>query len=74
MIKIEDVVAGESYACRFKITGPGDYEGIGVLLTRDLDQRLVKLRDTHSLMEFVVPFDDIWDIDYVNWSEDEAQS
>lgn len=73
MIKIEDIVSGESYACRFRIVGPGNYEGIGVLLTRDLEQKLVKLRDTQSLMEFVVPFEDIWDIDYVNWT-DEAES
>jgi hypothetical protein len=73
MIKIEDLVAGESYACRFKITGPGAYEGIGVLITRDLDQKLVKLRDTETLMEFVVPFDNIWDIDYVNWTDSQEE-
>lgn len=70
MISIENMTTGESYACRFK---HNDYEGIGVLLTRDLEQKLVKLRDTRSLMEFVVPFENIWDIDYVNWS-DEAES
>lgn len=70
MIKIEDMISGESYACRFK---HNDYEGIGLLLTRDLEQKLVKLRDTESLLEFIVPFDNIWDIDYVKWT-DEAQS
>lgn len=70
MIEIEHLVSGQSYACRFR---HGDYEGIGVLLTRDVAQQLVTLRDTHSLMQFVVSFDNIWDIDHVNWS-DEAQS
>lgn len=70
MIEIEHLVSGHSYACRFR---HGDYEGIGVLLTRDVAQQLVTLRDTHSLMQFVVSFDNIWDIDHVNWS-DEAQS
>ena len=70
MIKIEDIIAGESYACRFK---HNEYEGIGLLLTRDLEQKIVKLRDTESLLEFIVPFDNIWDVDYVKWS-DEAES
>lgn len=70
MIRIEDITAGESYACRFR---HNEYEGIGLLLTRDLEQKIVKLRDTQSLMEFVVGFDNIWDIDHVKWT-DEAQS
>jgi hypothetical protein len=70
MIKIEDLKTGESYACRFS---HNDYEGIGLLLTRDLEQKLVKLKDTESLMEFVVPFDNIWDIDYVNWTEPQEE-
>lgn len=74
MIKIEDIQTGESYACRFKLEGPGAYESIGVLITRDLDKKLVRLRDTTSLMEFVVPFDNIWDIDYVEWTDTPEES
>lgn len=70
MIDIETLTPGESYACRFRVDGPGEYEGIGLLLTRDLENRLVKLRDVNSMMELTVPFDNIWDIDYVNWIED----
>lgn len=66
MIDIEDLTPGESYACRFRV---GENQGIGLLLTRDLEQRLVNLRDVNSMMELTVPFDDIWDIDYVNWIE-----
>lgn len=51
------------------LKGVGTYEGVGVLLQRDLDQRLVKLQDEKSKREFVVGFDDIWDIDTVDWVE-----
>lgn len=51
------------------LAGEGMYEGIGVLMQRDSDQRLVKLQDEKSKKEFVVSFDDIWDIDTVEWEE-----
>jgi len=49
------------------LKGPGVYEGFGVLTTRDLDSRLVKLIDEKSSKEFTVSFDDIWDVDSVEW-------
>ena len=49
------------------LKGPGMYESIGILMTRDSDQRLVKLKDEKSSKEFVVSFDDIWDIDTIEW-------
>ena len=49
------------------LAGMKMYEGIGVLMQRDLDQRLVKLKDEKSSKEFVCSFDDIWDIDEVEW-------
>ena len=86
MIKIEDIVPGNSYGCKFKVKtmldtlgrpapnlsdtplkGEGMYEGIGVLMQRDSNQRLVKLQDDKSKKEFVVSFDDIWDIDTIDW-------
>lgn len=89
MIKIEDVVPGNSYACKFKVQtmlddlgrpapnlsdqplkGVGTYEGFGVLEARDMNTRLVKLKDEKSKKDFVVSFDDIWDIDTVDWVED----
>ena len=45
----------------------GTYEGLGVIIARDADQQLVKLRDTKSKREFTVSFKDIWDIDTVDW-------
>ena len=53
------------------LKGVGTYEGLGVLMQRDTDKRLVKLQDEKSKKEFVVSFDDIWDVDEVEWSEDE---
>lgn len=49
------------------LKGVGMYESIGILMTRDSDQRLVKLKDEKSSKEFVVSFDDIWDIDTIEW-------
>jgi hypothetical protein len=49
------------------LKGPGPYEGLGVLVQRDSEQRLVKLKDEKSGKEFVVSFDDIWDIDEVEY-------
>ena len=71
MIDIKDVAIGESYACRFRV---GEYESLGILTMRDLDQELVKLKDTQTKMEFVVPFADIWDIDTIEWQDSNEQT
>ena len=52
------------------LAGVQMYEGLGVLIARDLEQELVKLKDEKSSKEFVVPFADIWDIDTVDWVEE----
>ena len=88
MIKIEDVVPGKSYGCKFKVTtmldtmgrpapnlsdvplkGPGEYKGFGVLQKRDMDSRLVELYDTGCRKSFRVSFDDIWDVDEVEYTD-----
>jgi len=51
------------------LKGPGIYESLGVLIQRDMDQRLVKLQDEKSGKEFVCSFDDIWDVDEVEWED-----
>jgi len=53
------------------LKGPGVYEGLGVLLQRDMKTKLVKLQDEKSKKEFVVPFADIWDIDTVEWVDED---
>jgi hypothetical protein len=50
------------------LAGTKVYEGIGLLVQRDLEQRLVKLQDEASQKTFIVSFDDIWDIDTVEWN------
>ena len=47
----------------------GDYEGIGVLMSRDTEKRLVELQDERTKKTFVVSFDDIWDVDTVEWKD-----
>lgn len=88
MLKIEDIVVGESYACKFRVTtmldalgrpapnlsdtplkGPGEYESLGVIKVRDVEQKLVELEDTKSKKSFVVTWDDCWDIDTVDWQD-----
>ena len=52
------------------LAGVQMYESLGVLMQRDTEQRLVKVQDEKSKKAFVVSFDDIWDIDTVDWVEE----
>ena len=47
----------------------GTYEGLGIIITRDTEQRLVKVKDQASSKEFVVCYDSIWDVDDVEWAD-----
>ena len=49
------------------LAGVQMYEGLGVLIARDVTQELVKLKDQASSKEFVVAWADIWDVDTVDW-------
>lgn len=87
MIDIENIIVGESYACKFRVEtmldtfdrpaglsdtpvkGLGMYEGLGVLMQRDPEQRVVKLKDEKSSKEFIVSYDDIWDVDVIEWTD-----
>ena len=51
------------------LKGPGEYEGFGVIQIRDMDSRLVELYDTGSRKSFRVSFDDIWDVDEVEYTD-----
>ena len=55
------------------LAGVKEYEGLGILMARDMDQELVQLKDEKSGKEFVVPFSDIWDVDDVEWVEPLAE-
>lgn len=56
------------------VKGVGVYEGVGILLQRDMDQRLVRLKDERSSAEFVVDFDNIWDVDTIEWRDPELRT
>ena len=45
------------------LKGPGLYEGLGVIQIRDMKSKHVQLKDEKSGKEFIVPFEQIWDID-----------
>lgn len=47
--------------------GPGLYEGLGVIRTRDVANGLVVVVDVDSQTEYTVDFANIWDIDTVEW-------
>jgi len=52
------------------LKGPGLYEGFGLIKVRDLDNRLVRVVDQSCNKEFIVSFDDCWDIDDAIYSEE----
>jgi hypothetical protein len=51
------------------LKGPGEYEGFGVIQVRDMDSRLVELYDTGCRKSFRVSFDNIWDVDEVEYAD-----
>lgn len=50
------------------VVGAGIYEGLGVIIKRDLEQQLVEVEDTENKLIFVVDWQDCWDIDDVIWN------
>jgi len=50
---------------------PGLYESLGIIQVRDLDSNLVKLVDTKTNKEFCVNWDDCWDVDTIEWIDNE---
>ena len=53
------------------LKGPGMYEGDGVIQVRATAGKRVQLKDEKSKKEFVVPFSQIWDVDEVEWVDNE---
>jgi len=48
---------------------PGVYEGLGIIEIRDLEKELVQLWDNESQMRFTVSYNDLWDVDAVEWTD-----
>lgn len=53
------------------LAGPGVYESFGIIQVRDLESKLVELYDEKSRKTFRCGFDDIWDIDDVEYIDSE---
>ena len=51
------------------LKGPGEYESLGVIKVRDSEQKLVELEDTITKKNFVVSWENCWDIDTVEWKD-----
>ena len=51
------------------LAGPGEYESLGGIKIRDVEQKLVELEDTKTQKSFIVSWDNCWDIDTVDWQE-----
>ena len=51
------------------LAGEGWYEGLGILIQRDSEKKLVRLKDEKSSKEFIVPFKDLWDVDEIEWKD-----
>ena len=47
----------------------GTYEGLGIIMQRDTEQRLVRVKDEATSKEFVLSYDSIWDVDDVEWAD-----
>jgi hypothetical protein len=51
--------------------GPGEWQSIGVILTRDRENRRLEIRDLEDGTTHVVDYGDAWDIDRAVYIEDE---
>lgn len=51
------------------IARTGDYEGFGFLKQRDTEQQLVVVVDEKLNRDWILTYDDIWDVDTVEYSE-----
>lgn len=48
---------------------PGEYTSIGVIQVRDIENQLVQLQCVETLKQFTVEFENCWDIDTIEWTE-----
>lgn len=63
-VKVSNLQLGQAHPGK-----PGLYESIGIIQVRDTAQGVVQLEDTQSHQQFVVDFEDCWDIDRIEWQE-----
>ncbi len=63
-VKVTNLQMGQAHP-----GAPGEYTSIGIIQVRDKDREVVQLEDTRSHQQFVVDFEDCWDIDRIEWQE-----
>jgi len=64
-MKPQDIEPGRSYACKY--TDLAGEECLALVVTRDTQKGLLKLRDLDTGVEFVVAYADVRDLDIVEW-------
>lgn len=50
---------------------PGDYTGFGIIVTRDVKNRLLEIWDEPHQRNWVVAWDDVSNVDEVEWIEED---
>jgi hypothetical protein len=49
--------------------GPGEYEGFGLIKTRDIENRRLIVIDLDTRREFTVGFEQVWGVDEVEFTD-----
>lgn len=63
-IELKDLEPGRSYACMYTdLTGPA----LAIIVKRDVENQLVELRDLESNHTVILAWDQVYDIDTVEW-------
>lgn len=63
-----DIQAGISYACKY--TDLAGKECVAVIVKRDSESELLIIRDVETDIEFTARYEDVFDIDTVEWVTD----
>lgn len=65
-MKLEDIIPGQSYACKYQdLQGPA----LAIIVKRDVEHRRVQIRDVDTGHTMTLSWDDVWDVDEVEWHE-----
>jgi hypothetical protein len=67
-MKPQDIQAGVSYACKY--TDLAGKSCLAIIVKRDPEQELLVLRDLETDHEFTARYEDVHDIDTVEWVTD----
>jgi len=53
---------------------PGVYESLGIIQIRDVENKIVQVLDTKSNKTFAVDWENCWDVDSIDWIENETMA